>query len=390
MRLVRLSILCLFSFVGINSSFANNQYSIIPPAIDAHSYVLMDYNSGAILASFNENKRLHPASLNKLMTSYVVEEAIKNGLVKNTDIVRISKDAWAKNFPGSSLMFLEPGQKVMVGDLKKGLIVVSGNDAAVALSEYVAGSQHAFVEQMNKYAEKLGLKNTHFTNVHGLDEDDQYSSAYDLAILAKHIIHDQPEDYKLYSEKEFQYNIKSPQRNRNGLLWDTSLNVDGLKTGHTDQAGYHLVASAYNANTRLIAVVLGTPSPKQREQDVKRLLQWGFVNFETIEPIVKGKAVTEQDVYYGNVDKVELGALSDQFITIPKDKASSLKARFELNRKYLQAPLKKGEIVGKVVYQLDDKEIAQNDLQVMQDVEEGGIFSRFIDWLTLLFKKFFD
>lgn len=367
-------------------------YGITAPQLNAQTYILMDYNSGAVLAALNPDQRQYPASLTKMMTGYVVGDALKQGKIKNSDVVVVSEDAWAgnKNLKGSSLMFLEINTQVSVEDLKKGLVIVSGNDASIALAEHVSGTQQNFIETMNKYVQQFGLKNTHFTTVHGLDDPNQYSSARDMAIIGSHIIRDQPEEYKLYAEKEFQYNIKKPQPNRNGLLWDKSMNVDGLKTGHTNKAGYNLVASAYNTNTRLISVVMGVPTYKGREVESKKLLQWGFANFETLKPLSAGQSVIEKSVYYGDLNKVQVGVLQDSFITVPKGKSGELKARYTLDSKNLEAPLSKGQVVGKVIYQLNDKDIASIDLQVMQDVQEAGFIGKGWDWLMLTIKSLFD
>lgn len=365
-------------------------YGIPAPQLNAQTFILMDYNSGAVLGSLNPDQRQYPASLTKMMTSYVVGEAIKQGKIKDDDMVTVTENSYAKNFPGSSLMFLELNSTVSVKDLKKGLIIVSGNDASVALAEHVSGTQQGFIELMNKYVQQFGLKNTHFTTVHGLDDPNQYSSARDMAIIGAHIIRDQPDEFKIYSEKEFQYNIKKPQPNRNGLLWDKTINVDGLKTGHTDKAGYNLVATAYNNNTRLVSVVMGVPSFKGREVESKKLLQWGFANFETLKPLSAGQSVTENSVYYGDLNKVQVGVLQDSYITVPKGKSGELKARYNLDKKYLEAPLAKGQIIGKVVYELNGKDIAAIDLQVMQEVQEAGIFGKAWDWAVLTVKGLFE
>ncbi|WP_150538540.1 D-alanyl-D-alanine carboxypeptidase family protein [Actinobacillus vicugnae] len=369
---------------------ANVDFGIAPPQLNAKTYILMDYNSGNVLASLNPDQRQYPASLTKMMTSYVVGDAIKQGKVKNSDMVLVTENSWAQKFPGSSLMFLDLNTQVSVEDLMRGLIIVSGNDAAVALAEHTSGSQQAFIDQMNKFAQQFGLKNTHFTTVHGLDDPNQYSSARDMAIIGAHIIRDQPEEYKMYAEKEFKYNIKKPQPNRNGLLWDKTMNVDGMKTGHTNQAGYNLVASATNSNTRLISVVMGVDTYKGREVESKKLLQWGFANFETIKSLPAGQAVSEQSVYYGEANKVQLGSVQDSFVTVPKGKSSELKARYELELKNLEAPLVKGQIIGKVIYQLDGKDVASSELQVLQDVPEAGIFGKAWDWIVLTVKSLFD
>ncbi|AGH39532.1 D-alanyl-D-alanine carboxypeptidase dacA [Bibersteinia trehalosi USDA-ARS-USMARC-188] len=385
--------LSLCALAVSNISYAQDfDYGITAPQLNAQTYILMDYNSGAVLAALNPDQRQYPASLTKMMTGYVVGDALKQGKIKNSDVVVVSEDAWAgnKNLKGSSLMFLEINTQVSVEDLKKGLVIVSGNDASIALAEHVSGTQQNFIETMNKYVQQFGLKNTHFTTVHGLDDPNQYSSARDMAIIGSHIIRDQPEEYKLYAEKEFQYNIKKPQPNRNGLLWDKSMNVDGLKTGHTNKAGYNLVASAYNTNTRLISVVMGVPTYKGREVESKKLLQWGFANFETLKPLSAGQSVIEKSVYYGDLNKVQVGVLQDSFITVPKGKSGELKARYTLDSKNLEAPLSKGQVVGKVIYQLNDKDIASIDLQVMQDVQEAGFIGKGWDWLMLTIKSLFD
>ncbi len=338
--------LCALVFSPFTLADTNTDYGIAAPQLNAQTYILMDYNSGAVLASLNPDQRQYPASLTKMMTSYVVGDALKTGKIKNSDMVTVTENSWAQKFPGSSLMFLDLNPQVSVSDLMKGLIIVSGNDAAVALAEHTSGSQQAFIEQMNKFAQQFGLKNTYFTTVHGLDDPNQYSSARDMAIIGVHVIRDQPEEYKIYAEKEFKYNIKKPQPNRNGLLWDKTINVDGMKTGHTNNAGYNLVASATNSNTRLISVVMGVPTFKGREVESKKLLQWGFANFETVKSLAAGQPVKEETVYYGDANKVKLGSVNDSFVTVPKGKAGELKARYELTGGNLEAPLTKGQTVG--------------------------------------------
>lgn len=366
------------------------QYGITPPQITAQTYVLMDYNSGAILAALNPDARQYPASLTKMMTSYVVGQALKQGKIHNTDMVTIGESAWGRNFPDSSKMFLDLNTQVSVADLNRGVIVVSGNDATVALAEHISGNVPNFVDTMNKYVQQFGLKNTNFTTPHGLDDPNQYSSSRDMAIIGAHIIRDLPEEYKIYAEKDFTFD-KIKQPNRNGLLWDKTMNVDGMKTGHTSQAGYNLVASAINPNNmRLISVVMGVPTYKGREVESKKLLQWGFANFETFKTLEAGKEISEQPVYYGDKGSVKLGTLQDSFITIPKGKQSELKARYELDGKNLQAPLTKGQIVGKVIYQLEGKDVATVNLQVMDDVNEAGIFGKAWDWLVLTVKGLFS
>ena len=366
------------------------QYGIAVPEVNAQTYVLMDYNSGAVLASLNPDQRQYPASLTKMMTSYVVGTALKQGKIHNEDRVTISETAWGRNFPDSSKMFLNLNQQVSVGDLNKGIIIVSGNDACVAVAEHISGTVANFVDTMNKYVQQFGLKNTNFTTPHGLDDPNQYSTARDMAIIGAHIIRDLPEEYKIYSEKDFTFN-KIKQPNRNGLLWDKTINVDGMKTGHTSQAGYNLVASATSPNNmRLISVVMGVPTYKGREVESKKLLQWGFANFETLKTQKAGEEISKQSVYYGDKGDVKLGVLEDGFITVPKGKQTDLKARYELDNKYLQAPLTKGQVVGKIVYQLDGKDVATVNLQALEDVQEGGFLGKGWDWLVLTVKGLFN
>ncbi|MWQ21813.1 serine-type D-Ala-D-Ala carboxypeptidase [Glaesserella parasuis] len=382
--------LCAIACSSMNMAYAQDiDYGIPAPQLNAQTYILMDYNSGAVLASLNPDQHQAPASLTKMMTSYVVGEALKTGKIKNSDLVTVTENSWGQKFPGSSKMFLNVNQQVSVEDLNKGIIVVSGNDACVAIAEHISGSEQTFIDSMNKFVQKFGLKNTHFATVHGLDHPEQYSSARDMAIIGAHIIRDLPEEYKIYSEKEFTYN-KITQPNRNGLLWDKSINVDGMKTGHTDQAGYNLVASAYNSNTRLISVVMGVPTYKGREVESKKLLQWGFANFETVKPLSAGQSVLEQAVYYGDLSKAQLGTLQDSYITVPKGKTAELKARYTLEKTNLEAPLVKGQVVGKVIYQLNGKDVVSVDLQVMHDVQEAGIFGKAWDWFVLTVKGLFN
>jgi len=364
--------------------------TMVPPQINAQTYILMDYNSGTVLAALNADQRQYPASLTKMMTSYVVGDALKQGKIHLNDMVTIGESSWGKNFPDSSKMFLNLNQQVSVSDLNRGIIVVSGNDACVAMAEHVSGSTEQFVALMNKYVQQFGLKNTNFTTPHGLDDPNQYSSARDMAIIGRRIIHDLPEEYKVYAEKDFTFN-KIKQPNRNGLLWDKTMNVDGMKTGHTSQAGYNLVASATNAaNMRLISVVMGVQTYKGREVESKKLLQWGFNSFDTFKTLEANKAVAEHSVYYGDTGDVAVGVLQDGFITVPKGRQADLKARMEFEKKYLEAPLAKGQVVGKIVYSLDGKDVANVNLQVMQDVGEAGFIGKGWDWLVLTVRSLFD
>lgn len=370
-----------------------NLKTMIPgvPQIDAESYILIDYNSGKVLAEMNADTRREPASLTKMMTSYVIGQAIKSGKITPNDIVTVGKDAWATGnptFQGSSLMFLKPGDRVPVSQLNRGIILQSGNDACVAMADYVAGSQDAFVNLMNGYVKALGLQNTHFETVHGLDAPGQFSSARDMALIGQALIRDVPEEYATYKEKEFTFNnIRQP--NRNGLLWDSSLNVDGIKTGHTSSAGFNLVASATEGQMRLISAVLGGRNAKGRESESKKLLTWGFRFFETVAPLKAGKEFASEPVWFGDSDRVALGVEKDAYLTIPRGRMKDLKASYVLDNTELHAPLAKNQVVGSINFQLDGKTIDQRPLVVMNEVKEGGIFGRMIDYIKLMFHHWF-
>ncbi|MGC0984933.1 serine hydrolase [Pantoea agglomerans] len=361
------------------------------PGIDAKAWILIDYASGKVLTESSADQRLDPASLTKMMTSYVVGQAIKAGKIKPDDLVTVGQDAWATGNPklrGSSLMFLKPGDRIPVHELNKGIVIQSGNDACIALADYVAGSQDSFIGLMNNYVKALGLQNTHFMTVHGLDAEGQYSTARDMALIAQALIRDVPEEYALNKEKEFTFN-NIRQINRNRLLWSTNLKVDGVKTGHTSGAGNNLVASATEGDMRLISVVLGTASDAIRFRESEKLLTWGFRFFETVTPIKADAQFAQQRVWFGDRSQVNLGVAKDAALTIPKGQMKNLKASFRLTTPQLEAPLKKNQVVGTIDFQLDGKTIEQRPLVVMQDVPEGGFFSRMIDFVMMKFNGWF-
>lgn len=361
------------------------------PGIDAKAWILIDYASGKVLTESSADQRLDPASLTKMMTSYVVGQAIKAGKIKPDDLVTVGQDAWATGNPklrGSSLMFLKPGDRIPVHELNKGIVIQSGNDACIALADYVAGSQDSFIGLMNNYVKALGLQNTHFMTVHGLDAEGQYSTARDMALIAQALIRDVPEEYALNKEKEFTFN-NIRQINRNRLLWSTNLKVDGVKTGHTSGAGNNLVASATEGDMRLISVVLGTASDAIRFRESEKLLTWGFRFFETVTPIKADAPFAQQRVWFGDKSQVNLGVAKDASLTIPKGQMKNLKASFKLNTPQLEAPLKKNQVVGTIDFQLDGKTIEQRPLVVLQDVPEGGFFSRMIDFVMMKFNGWF-
>ncbi|MCX3309512.1 serine hydrolase [Pantoea vagans] len=361
------------------------------PGIDAKAWILIDYASGKVLTESSADQRLDPASLTKMMTSYVVGQAIKAGKIKPDDLVTVGQDAWATGNPklrGSSLMFLKPGDRIPVHELNKGIVIQSGNDACIALADYVAGSQDSFIGLMNNYVKALGLQNTHFMTVHGLDAEGQYSTARDMALIAQALIRDVPEEYALNKEKEFTFN-NIRQINRNRLLWSTNLKVDGVKTGHTSGAGNNLVASATDGDMRLISVVLGTASDAIRFRESEKLLTWGFRFFETVTPIKADAPFAQQRVWFGDKSQVNLGVAKDAALTIPKGQMKNLKASFRLTTPQLEAPLKKNQVVGTIDFQLDGKTIEQRPLVVLQDVPEGGFFSRMIDFVMMKFNGWF-
>lgn len=372
------------------SLYAAEQTPGAPP-VEARAWILMDYASGKVLAEGNADEKLDPASLTKLMTSYVVGQALKAGKIHLTDTVTVGKDAWATGNPvlrGSSLMFLKPGDQVSVADLNKGVIIQSGNDASIAIADYVAGSQDSFVSLMNSYSQKLGLTNTTFKTVHGLDAPGQFSTARDMALLGKALIRDVPDEYAIHKEKDFTFN-KIHQPNRNRLLWSTSLNVDGMKTGTTDGAGYNLVASATQGDMRLISVVLGAKTDRIRFNESEKLLTWGFRFFETVSPIKPDAVFVNQRVWFGDSSEAKLGAGDSGAVTLPKGQLKDLKATYTLTQPQLEAPLAKGQVVGTIDFQLNGKTIEQRPLVVMEAVGEAGFIGRMWDFVLLKLHQLF-
>ncbi|WP_110641311.1 D-alanyl-D-alanine carboxypeptidase family protein [Salinicola sp. CPA57] len=355
-----------------------------PPDLAASSWVLMDASTGQLLVNHDGDQRLPPASLTKMMTAYIVEQEIDGGSISDTDMVSISENAWRT---GGSRMFIQEGTQVSVENLLRGVVVQSGNDASVALSEYVAGSESAFADLMNQQAQRLGMKNSHFMNPTGLPHDDHYSSAHDLAILARHIITDFPDHYQVYSEKYFTYNdIRQPNRNR--LLWRDP-DVDGLKTGHTEAAGFCLVASAKKQDTRLIAVVMGTNSDEARAAETQRLLNYGFRFFQTRKLYDAGSVLNEARVWGGASDTVRLGVQNEVSMTVPRGSADNLTARLNLPET-LHAPIKAGQQVGTLEIKSGNEVLGQEPLVALEGVEEGGIFKRLWDSVVLFVTGLFD
>ena len=359
--------------------------SVIPqaPEVAAKGHILIDFDTGKVLAENNADMSLAPASLTKMMTSYVIGTELKNGNITNEDMVTISEKAWARNFPGSSLMFIEVGTKVSVADLNRGIIIQSGNDACVAMAEHIAGSEGAFVDLMNAHAQRLGMTSSRFGNSHGLPSAENYSTPRDMAILAAALIRDVPDEYALYAEKEFTYN-NIRQYNRNSLLWDRSLEVDGIKTGHTDEAGFSLITSATRDGMRLVSVVMGTNSERARQTENKKLLTYGFRFFETFAPYQPGDKFAEQRIWQGEKENIQLGILQSVQVTIPRGQRKDLQADFTLDQQLL-APISKGQQVGSIYLKLNGEDIATYPLVALEDVAEGGFFSRMIDYIKMQF-----
>lgn len=356
-----------------------------PPSVNASSYILMDYKTGHVIAQGNADEAHGPASLTKMMTSYIIGRELQRGNISEDDMVTISENAWARNFPGSSLMFIEVGREIPVRELNKGIVISSGNDASVAMAEHIAGTEDAFADLMNAYADELGMDNTTFASAHGLPAPGQTTTARDMAILGQALIRDVPEEYALYKEREYTYN-DIRQYNRNSLLWDRSLNVDGIKTGHTQESGYSLVASAMNGDTRLISVVMGADSERARAAENKKLLNYGFRYYETVEAYDAGDSFVSQRIWGGEQDEVELGVADDVVVTLPRGQSNKLEANFVLSKE-LQAPLAAGEEVGEVFLSIDEEDVASFPLVTLHSVEEGGFFKRIMDNIR---KRFSD
>ncbi|MBS1213069.1 MAG: D-alanyl-D-alanine carboxypeptidase [Proteobacteria bacterium] len=365
----------------IPPAFAEDQIVIpAPPELGVKSYILMDSNSGRVLAEKDADLRSEPASLTKIMTADVVFRQLVKGNLKLEDNVTVSEKAWRTE---GSRMFAQVGAQIPVESLLKGMIVQSGNDASVALAEHVAGDEAVFAQMMNQNAERLGLKNTHFKNSMGLPDPDHYSTARDMAILTRSMIAEFPEYYKWHSIKEFLFNnIK--QVNRNRLLWRDPT-VDGVKTGHTQGAGFCLVTSAVRDNMRLIAVVLGAKSDNDRANANQALLNYGFRFFET-RPLYKAnEKLAEARVWKGETTQLPLGLERDFFVTFPRGQYQNLKASMEINNS-ITAPVQKSDKLGIIKVALNDQPVAETELVALQTVGEGGIFRRSIDSLQLLFK----
>ena len=347
-------------------------------SIAPDTYILTDFQSGQTLVSQNPSKRVEPASLTKMMTAQIVFSALRQKRISLKQIVPVSKKAWRAE---GSRMFIEPGKAVTIEELINGLIVQSGNDASIALAEAIAGSEENFVNLMNKEAERLGMKGTHFTNTSGLPNPDHFTTAHDLTLLVSDIIRRFPEYYPLYSLREYTYN-KISQPNRNRLLW-LDPNVDGLKTGYTKAAGYCLVASAKRNNRRLISIILGAKSNSVRIKESQRLLNYGFLSYDTVRVFRKKQEVATIKLWKGQQKILRTGFNHDLYFSLPKGQASKLKASMEYKQPLI-APINVGQEVGVVKFIFDGKKMGKYPLIALESVEESSFFSRMWDEVLLL------
>ena len=375
----------LYFFFSLVLSFllsGNESFIPDPPSISSSNYILIDANTNRVLAEMNPDEEIEPASITKIMTGYVVSDQIQEGFITLDDEVLISENCWRKK---GSRMFIEEGSRVVLLDLIKGMVIQSGNDATCAIAEHVAGSEDNFVDLMMRYAKKMALDNTSFINPSGWPDTDHYSSAKDIAKLSTLLIKDFPEHYSLYKEKWFTYN-NIRQRNRNALLWQDD-SIDGLKTGHTESAGFCLVSSGTREQTRLIAVTLKSKSEKTRLTDNRRLLDYGFRYFRTKKLVTEGQNVKEELVWGGELEKVAIAPIQDFYLTLPLRDFKKIESFISLED-YLQAPISKNQIVGKMLFKLGEEEVGSVDLVTVKEVKSQGVFGRAWSNIKLLVYRF--
>lgn len=353
-----------------------------PPSLGAKSYMLMDFNSGRVLVDNNSDMRVEPASITKLMTAYVLFNELYEGNIQLQDPVQVSEKAWKT---GGSRMFIEPGMEVTVEQLIRGMVIQSGNDASVALAEHVAGSEEAFADLMNHFAEQLGMDDTQFRNSTGLPDPEHYTTARDIVILSAATIRDFPDYYAWYAEKEYTFN-NIRQHNRNTLLWRDPA-IDGLKTGHTEAAGYCLAASAMRDGMRLVSAVMGSSSESSRASESQTLLNYGFRFYETVQLYQAGQELAKARVWKGLSEEVTLGISDALFVTIPRGRYDDLEATVQMQPN-LTAPLEQGVMVGKITVSLGDDLIAERELMTLSGVEEAGFMGRTWDSFKLWFDDF--
>jgi D-alanyl-D-alanine carboxypeptidase (penicillin-binding protein 5/6) len=371
----------IFSFLSL-SLLAEESFIPDPPSLNATNYILMDSISGRILAEKGADERIEPASITKIMTGYVAADQADKGFVSLSDEVLISENCWRKK---GSKMFIREGTRVLLSDLMKGMVIQSGNDASCAVAEHVAASEEGFVQLMNLYAREMGLKNTQFRNESGWPDPEHFSSARDLAILSTNLINKFPDHYSLYKEKYFTFN-EIKQRNRNSLLWQDD-SIDGIKTGHTESAGYCLVSSGVRNDTRLISVTLRSSSEKARLTDNRRLLDYGFRYFRTKKILTRDVSLLKEQVWGGEEEQVNLSSGEDLYLTLSPRDFQRVEPKISLND-YLQAPISKGQVVGKIDLLLDGESLATVDAISMKEVSSLGFFGRAWSNIKLLTYRF--
>ena len=369
-------------FIASLSVLSEESFIPDPPSLNATNYILMDSITGRILAEKGADEQIEPASITKIMTGYVAVDQAEKGFISLSDEVLISENCWRKQ---GSKMFIREGTRVSMSDLMKGMVIQSGNDASCAIAEHVAASEEGFVQLMNLYAREMGLDNTQFRNESGWPDPDHYSSARDLAILSTNLINKFPEHYALYKEKYFTFN-EIKQRNRNSLLWQDD-SIDGIKTGHTESAGYCLVSSGVRNDTRLIAVTVRSSSEKARLTDNRRLLDYGFRYFRTKKILTSDFSLLEEQVWGGEQEKVNLSSSEDLYLTLSPRDFQRVEPKITLND-YLQAPIRKGQVVGKIDLLLDGDSLATTDAVTMDEINPLGFFGRVWSNIKLLTYKF--
>ena len=366
---------------GVILPILSSASSLVPPApqIKATSYILLDAQTNKVIVEYEADERNPPASLTKIMTTYLIEQMIQRGVVERSEKVPVSIKAWKAE---GSKMFIREGTEVDLMDLLRGVVIQSGNDASIALAEFVAGDETSFAQMMNEQAEKLGMLNSNFVNSTGLPDEGHYSSARDMALLTKDLIKRFPEHYQLYSERSFKFNnIEQPNRNRL-LRYDRS--VDGVKTGYTKAAGYCLVASAERNGMRLISVVMGTENDDSRVRESQKLLTYGFRNFETSTIYEESEIVKSAPLFYGMEEVISLGVSENVSVTIPRGSYEKLEAQIKVP-KIIEAPVRKGDVLGELLLMMDEEAIYRTSVISLENYEQAGFFSRFSDYLELIF-----
>ncbi len=377
--------LLLITILIITNNIVANNY--LYKNITAKSFILVDYNTQKILAKKNINLKLSPASLTKIMTNYILVDKLKYKKISLNDLVKINNNSSSNNpiFKNSSLMFLKKNNKVSLKKLNQGMIIQSGNDASVAIAEYISGNEKKFIKLMNFYAKNMKLNNTHFETVHGLDHNLQYTTSKDMAKLSILLIKNFPKNYKIYNKRKFKFN-QIEQKNRNILLWNKNLNIDGIKTGHTNKAGYNLIASSKKNNLRLISVVLGSKSIKDRNKDTEQLIKWGFNNFKTKKIFKKNKKIIKYKIWFSKDKYLNISSNKNIYILYKKNNVTKKKIIFKIFQ-IIKSPIKKKQIIGKIIINSKKK---KNLLISLEEKKNTNIVIYLIEYIYLLIKKIFN